>query len=109
MTGNRALDNDQVDQRLNVETESPSSFFANEEIAMATADMTPKHTAPSFPVPSGEHWIEALDNGTHVLIRPLQPKDRQREKPLSNGYPQNRVISASCASSKSLARQCSTN
>lgn len=80
MTGNRALDNDQVDQRLNVETESPSSFFANEEIAMATADMTPKHTAPSFPVPSGEHWIEALDNGNHVLIRPLQPKDRQREK-----------------------------
>ncbi|BDM22856.1 GNAT family N-acetyltransferase [Pseudomonas sp. LRP2-20] len=34
----------------------------------------------SFAAPAGEHWIEALDNGTHVLIRPLQAKDRQRER-----------------------------
>ncbi|WP_336335700.1 GNAT family N-acetyltransferase [Pseudomonas putida] len=47
---------------------------------MAPADTPRQSTAPSFPLPSGEHWIEALDNGTHVLIRPLQAKDRQREK-----------------------------
>lgn len=27
----------------------------------------------------GEHWIEALKDGRHVLIRPLQPADRERE------------------------------
>ncbi|MCJ1882703.1 GNAT family N-acetyltransferase [Pseudomonas nitroreducens] len=26
-----------------------------------------------------EHWVEALPDGTHVLIRPLRPEDRQRE------------------------------
>lgn len=36
--------------------------------------------ASAFPTPVGEHWIEALDNGTHVLVRPLQAKDRQRER-----------------------------
>ncbi|AZE05220.1 GNAT family N-acetyltransferase [Pseudomonas chlororaphis] len=27
----------------------------------------------------GEHWIEALRDGRHVLIRPLAEKDRERE------------------------------
>ena len=27
----------------------------------------------------GEHWIDALDDGTHVLIRSLQEQDRERE------------------------------
>lgn len=27
----------------------------------------------------GEHWIESLDDGTHVLIRPLAAQDRERE------------------------------
>ncbi len=27
----------------------------------------------------GEHWIDALANGTHVLIRSLQEQDRERE------------------------------
>lgn len=26
-----------------------------------------------------EHWVEALADGSHVLIRPLRPEDRQRE------------------------------
>lgn len=26
-----------------------------------------------------EHWVEALNDGSHVLIRPLRPDDRQRE------------------------------
>jgi len=29
--------------------------------------------------PSGEHWVESLNDGTHVLIRPLRAEDRQRE------------------------------
>ncbi|MGV8916560.1 MAG: GNAT family N-acetyltransferase [Pseudomonas sp.] len=28
---------------------------------------------------TGEYWIEALNNGIHVLIRPLKQEDRQRE------------------------------
>lgn len=28
---------------------------------------------------NGEHWVESLTDGTHVLIRPLRPEDRQRE------------------------------
>ncbi|AIL61717.1 GNAT family N-acetyltransferase [Pseudomonas alkylphenolica] len=43
------------------------------------AEITQQAHTSTFPVTSGEHWIEALDNGTHVLIRPLQAKDRQRE------------------------------
>lgn len=43
---------------------------------------------PTFPTPDiseltpfvGEgHWIETLQDGSHVLIRPLQPDDRDRE------------------------------
>ncbi|HDS1754592.1 GNAT family N-acetyltransferase [Pseudomonas sp. M5] len=47
---------------------------------MAPAETPRPHAAAAFPATTGEHWIEALDNDTHVLIRPLQPKDRQREK-----------------------------
>lgn len=47
---------------------------------MAPAETSRAHTLPSFPTPAGEHWIEALENGTHVLIRPLQANDREREK-----------------------------
>ena len=35
---------------------------------------TPTPTPPAgkhdFPAIEGEHWIEALEDGTHVLIRP---------------------------------------
>ena len=47
---------------------------------MAPAETSRPHTLPSFPTPAGEHWIEALENGIHVLIRPLQAKDRERER-----------------------------
>lgn len=47
---------------------------------MAPTEPSRQYAAPSFPKPEGEHWIEALDNGTHVLIRPLQAKDRERER-----------------------------
>ncbi len=43
---------------------------------------------PTSPVPSSEilkhalkkdHWIDPLNNGMHILIRPLEAKDRERE------------------------------
>jgi GNAT superfamily N-acetyltransferase len=33
-----------------------------------------------FPPIDGDHWIETLADGARVLIRPLQPDDREREK-----------------------------
>ena len=27
-----------------------------------------------------DHWIETLDDGSHVLIRPLRSEDRERER-----------------------------
>ncbi len=35
--------------------------------------------APAFPAIAGEHWIEALKDGSQVLIRPIRPEDRERE------------------------------
>lgn len=29
--------------------------------------------------PTGEHWIETLNDGSHVLVRPIKPEDRERE------------------------------
>ncbi|HWX67586.1 MAG TPA: GNAT family N-acetyltransferase [Rhodanobacter sp.] len=39
------------------------------------------HTAPEATVPPlvGEHWIETLNDGSHVLVRPIRPEDRERE------------------------------
>ncbi|MCY7259549.1 MULTISPECIES: GNAT family N-acetyltransferase [Pseudomonas] len=35
--------------------------------------------AAAYGCVTGQHWIEALDDGRHVLIRPLTEQDRQRE------------------------------
>lgn len=35
---------------------------------------------PPFPAQQGQYWIDALSDGSHVLIRPLRPQDREREK-----------------------------
>lgn len=35
---------------------------------------------PAFPHEPGEHWIEPLNDGRHVLVRPLRAEDREREK-----------------------------
>jgi len=40
----------------------------------ATAD------SATFPTLEGDHWIEALRDGTRVLIRPLRESDRDLEK-----------------------------
>jgi len=39
------------------------------------------HTASATPFGAieGTHWIETLNDGSPVLIRPLRPEDRQRE------------------------------
>lgn len=34
----------------------------------------------TFAPEQGEHWIEPLKDGRHVLIRPLRAEDREREK-----------------------------
>ena len=44
-----------------------------------TDDAVEKILAALGDEPPHEHWIEALNNGTHVLIRPLHPQDRQLE------------------------------
>ncbi|RWU17143.1 GNAT family N-acetyltransferase [Pseudomonas alkylphenolica] len=41
---------------------------------------TPTPSTPAFAPQAGEHWIEPLDDGGHVLIRPLRAEDRAREK-----------------------------
>ncbi|MNJ07410.1 Acetyltransferase Pat [compost metagenome] len=48
---------------------------------MATVHST-AHTpsTPAFAAEAGEHWIEPLKDGGHVLIRPLRADDREREK-----------------------------
>jgi GNAT superfamily N-acetyltransferase len=33
----------------------------------------------NFPKIAGDHWIETLNDGSHVLIRPIQAEDRERE------------------------------
>ncbi|GAB6389793.1 N-acetyltransferase family protein [Stutzerimonas marianensis] len=41
--------------------------------------------------PSDEHWIEHLNDGSHVLIRPIRPEDREREaKFIRNLSPETR-------------------
>ena len=35
---------------------------------------------PPFPAQQGQYWIDALNDGSHVLIRSLRPQDREREK-----------------------------
>lgn len=41
---------------------------------------TPSPAIAPFPHEPGEHWIEPLEDGTHVLVRPLRAEDREREK-----------------------------
>lgn len=46
---------------------------------MPGTSSTPAPAGPAFPVINGEHWIEALHDGSHVLIRPIRPEDGERE------------------------------
>lgn len=42
------------------------------------------HELPFHAAPRGEYWIEPLEDGTHVLIRPLREDDRERERTFIN-------------------------
>lgn len=57
---------------------------------------TTRSAKPGFPAMEGEHWIETLDDGTHVLVRPLRPDDRAREEAfirrLSSSSRRNRFL-----------------
>lgn len=37
-------------------------------------------SAPAFPEITGDQWAETLNDGSHVLIRPLRAEDRERER-----------------------------
>lgn len=46
---------------------------------------------PAFPAQQGQYWIERLTDDSPVLIRPLRPEDREREKAfIENLSPQAR-------------------
>ncbi|HVI55967.1 MAG TPA: GNAT family N-acetyltransferase [Luteibacter sp.] len=48
---------------------------------MVTTPSTPATVdSHGFAAIEGDHWIELLEDGTHVLIRPLRPEDRERER-----------------------------
>ena len=36
----------------------------------------------AFPAIAGDHWIETLNDGSRVLVRPIRPEDRERESDL---------------------------
>ena len=38
-----------------------------------------EHAAALYASTRGKHWIQALKDGRHVLIRPMKDEDRQRE------------------------------
>lgn len=41
-------------------------------------------TEAGFPAIAGDHWIDTLNDGRHVLIRPIRPDDREREREFIN-------------------------
>lgn len=45
---------------------------------------TGRPSAPAFPEVTGDHWIEKLNDGSHVLIRPIRVEDRERESDFIN-------------------------
>ena len=58
----------------------------------STALHTPALAA--FAQYKGEHWIDALNDGSPVLIRPLRAEDREREKAfIENLSPTTRHLS----------------
>ncbi|MDH4563916.1 GNAT family N-acetyltransferase [Pseudomonas sp. BN411] len=47
---------------------------------------------------AGEHWVEPLKDGSHVLVRPLRPEDREREVEfIRNLSPETRHFRFLCA------------
>ncbi|WP_426689606.1 N-acetyltransferase family protein [Rhodanobacter ginsengiterrae] len=53
---------------------------------MSTTQHSDQHSTPTAPFGAieGTHWIETLNDGSPVLVRPLRPEDRQREMDLIN-------------------------
>lgn len=79
---------------------------------MSTSTHTPSPSGHGFPAIKGDHWIEALEGGTHVLIRPLGPEDREREQAfirrLSSGSRRNRFLGEIREASPALLDQLMT-
>ncbi|MGA9422706.1 MAG: GNAT family N-acetyltransferase [Rhodanobacteraceae bacterium] len=51
---------------------------------MSNSSSTGRPSAPAFPEITGNHWIEKLNDGSPVLIRPLRAEDRERESDFIN-------------------------
>jgi GNAT superfamily N-acetyltransferase len=47
-------------------------------MSVTPAGHLPTHA--SFSEVEGDHWIEKLNDGSHVLLRPIRPEDRERER-----------------------------
>jgi GNAT superfamily N-acetyltransferase len=78
----RELDSNQMgSSRRGVQNNNrPASFSTGREIAMRAPHQPPSDLAVVLPGANlNDHWIETLDNGPPVLIRPLRAKDHERE------------------------------
>jgi GNAT superfamily N-acetyltransferase len=64
----------------------PALRFAMESAMPDTVPHASNITPISgFPAIDGDHWIEPLDDGRYVLIRPLRPNDRTLESAFIRG------------------------
>lgn len=62
---------------LPLSLENAMSVVAKHSISSAPAS--------GFPAIAGDHWIEPLEDGRYVLIRPLRPNDRSLESAFIRG------------------------
>ena len=74
-----------------------------------SVDSTAKNTALAGAAEPGDHWIEVLRNGTHVVIRPIHKQDVELERRFIEGLsPRSRhfrFLEAMRSPSEALLRQ----
>lgn len=76
---------------------------------MSNTEALNRQAAPVYAAVPYEHWIERLDDGRHVLVRPLTAEDREREynfiKGLSRESRHQRFLGEVCEPGKTLLDQ----
>jgi GNAT superfamily N-acetyltransferase len=65
-------------------TKSPNHLDNRMSTEKASQDNHGDSAAAPFGALQGTHWIESLNDGTRVLVRPLRQDDRQREEAFIN-------------------------
>jgi hypothetical protein len=63
-----------------------------------------RQAAAAYAAIPHEHWIEQLDDGRHVLVRPLTAEDREREYNFIKGLSPSRRTRAFWVKSTSPAK-----